>query len=163
MIAFIRKYSLAINLSITFLISQLVLIAIYIHQDSDIAFATTIVRDIGMWVILLAFVYKIFILAILLLTDGKNKLDRAWNWQQASTAALFLYTFIAFTMPAGTTLRSPVWTFIWYEIWVQLVMSCATVSWYVVRFRLRPIYDSCKIDGRFCGWQNLWGMLRGEG
>src|SRR6188768_1302032 len=99
MITFIRKHSLAINLSLIFLVSQIALLIIYLHQDSSLAFATTVVRDIGMWVIFLAFLYTIFILAVLLLTDGKNKLDRAWNWQQASTAALFLYTFIAFTMP----------------------------------------------------------------
>ena len=157
----IQQYPLAFTLGFFFIVSQILLVIIYLRHDTDLELAK-VIRDMGMWVVLLAFLYKTLIFLTLLMTANKNKLDRSWNWQQGVTASLFLYTFVAVQVGAGQAITSPIWSIMWYEIWVQMVLSCATVSWYVIRYRIRPVLRACRVDGRFCGWTNLYQLLKGE-
>lgn len=158
---FIATYPLATSIGVLFAGAQIILILIYQGSNTSGDFGD-LVREIGRWIVLMALLYKIFIAMSLLVTANKNKLDKAWNWNQASIASYFLYAFISQSMDPGETRRSVFWSVIWYEIWVQMALSCAVVSYYVVKYRIAPMWGICFIDGKFCGWRSFWYLLRGN-
>lgn len=156
------KYDGILRLALTlFVVLEIIYVATILSADSGADFGREI-RVIGAYVVLFTAIYKFIITGALLATGNKDSLDRAWNWCQGSIAIFFLYLYLAIDVLGRGTTTSYFWSTIWYQILVQMFLSCGVVLYYFIRLRLLPIFHTCTLDGEFCGWKNLWLMLHGE-
>jgi hypothetical protein len=121
-------------------------------------------RDVGTVGIALTIVYKIIIIAIMVVTRPKTTLDRRWIWHMASIGLLFAYAFGLNVWPElygqpkpGVPLvriepsnRMVIAAVVWFQFWGGVMWSALAVlvsvwdergryAWYGMTRRLRPL------------------------
>lgn len=118
---------------------QLVLIYLYFYanQDGQHLRFYQVVRDLGKWGILVAFVYKETLVGLMLLTRPKTPLDRRWIWHTQAMAFLMLQAFVTFQYPAFLGRHVVAWSVVWFNVWMQILWSAAEVLYYLWRERGR--------------------------
>jgi hypothetical protein len=134
---------------------QLLLIYLYFYANQDgqhIRFYQ-VVRDVGKWGILVAFVYKEIVVGLMLLTRPKTPLDRRWIWQTQAMALLMLQAFVTFQYPTFLGRHVVAWSVVWFNVWMQILWSSAEVLYYLWRERGRWAwaYLVLLIDSWFAG------------
>lgn len=143
----------------SFLITQAILLFLWFWFDER--HFVDLVRDVGLIGIIFAAIYKELIWLIQWITPNKNTLDRAWLWQTQATAVLFLYAAVAWATSLDD--EHPIlFAILWFEIWSQIAISASFVLYYLYIERFLPVLRACRVDDRFCGFRNLYAMLRGQ-
>lgn len=151
--------SLGVLIAVT-LLAQLILLLLGARADSRDEWVY-LFRQVGAIGIIGTAIYKSLSWAIMALSGNKSPLDRWWLWNQAWIIVLFVYAASLNLFPESAENHYVLFSILWYEIFIQIFISAGAVLYYVYRERFQPVLHLCSLDG-WCGWRQLYRMLRGE-